>query len=189
MAYTKTVTKSVAVAGLHTLTLSDVDDLYVGDRIRVSGCNNTFDGNHDITAINTTNKTVSFVNGNHTHAEETENGQLIVLVEWTTDADVQSWLGIAAATANDTAFIAQCVESANEWCFRRRQQSGYNDRAALVPSPAVKLGTTMYAAIAYRERGAVDGFASFETMAAGGVPSMSLGRVMQLLGVNRAQVA
>ena len=31
MAYTKTVTYAVAVAGTHTLTLSDVDNLYVGE--------------------------------------------------------------------------------------------------------------------------------------------------------------
>lgn len=189
MAYTKTVTYAVAVAGTHTLTLSDVDDLYVGDRIRVSGCAQTYDGDHTITAIDTTLKKVSFVNGNHTHAGAAEAGQLIVLVQWCDSDAVESWLGIDSATQNDTAFITECVEAGNEWCFRKRQQAGYSDRAALVPSPDVKSGTVMYSAMLYRERGSVDSFASFDSMALGAAPSMSLGRIMQLLGCNRSQVA
>ena len=189
MAYTKNVTYAVAVAGTHTLTLSDVDNLYVGDKIRVSGCAQTYDGDHTITAINTTNKTVAFVNGNHTHTGADEVGQLIVLVQWCDSAAVESWLGIDSATQNDVAFLDECVEAGNEWCFRKRSQAGYTDRAALIPSPDVKSGTVMYAAMLYRERGSVDSFASFDSMAVGATPSMSLGRIMQLLGCNRSQVA
>lgn len=192
MAYTKYVTDAVAVAGAVTLTLSDVDDLYIGDKIRVYGIpNNHIVGVHTITAVDDVNLTIDYTSDNVTYGPVSDlTGELEVIPNWTSDADVVVWLGIAAATANDTAFIGECVEAANEWCFRRRQQAGYTtDRASFVPSSDVKLGTTMYAAMLYRERGAVDGFASFETMAAGGVPSMSLGRVMQLLGVNRAQVA
>lgn len=189
MAYTKTVTYAVAVAGTHTLTLSDVDNLYVGDRIRVAGCEQTYDGDHTITAINTTDKKVSFVNGNHTHAGAAETGQLIVLVRWVDSAAIESWLGIDLPTQNDVAYLDTCVESGNEWCFRKRLEAGYKDRASLVPSPDVKQGTVMYAAMLYRERGSVDSFASFDSMALGATPSMSLGRIMQLLGCNRSQVA
>lgn len=191
MAYTKYVTAATAVSGAVTLTLSDVDDIYVGDKVRTFGTpSNQINGVHTVTAVDTTNKTIAYTSGNVTYGPASNlTGEIEVLPQWTSDADVVVWLGIAAASANDTAFIAECVEAANEWCFRKRQQAGYTtDRATFVPSGDVKLGTTMYAAMLYRERGAVDGFASFETMAAGN-PTMSLGRIMQLLGINRSQVA
>ena len=51
MAFQKTITEAVAVSGLHTLTVSDVANLYVGYSIDVQGVGNTFDGTHTITAI------------------------------------------------------------------------------------------------------------------------------------------
>lgn len=191
MAFTKYVTAATAVSGAVTLTLSDVDDIYVGDKVRTFGTpSNQINGVHTVTAVDTTNKTIAYTSGSVTYGPASNlTGEIEVLPQWTSDADVVVWLGIAAASANDTAFISECVEAANEWCFRKRQQAGYTtDRATFVPSGDVKLGTTMYAAMLYRERGAVDGFASFETMAAGN-PTMSLGRIMQLLGINRSQVA
>jgi len=107
---------------------------------------------------------------------------------WITNANVIEWLGIDPATANDTAFITTCVAASNAWCYRKRREAGYHDSASVVPSNDVKLGAIMYAAILYRERGAVDGFASFDGMNVG-APTMTLGRVMQLLGCNRSQVA
>jgi len=108
---------------------------------------------------------------------------------WIADADVTAWLGIDSATANDTAFITTCRQAANAWCFRKREQAGYTDSLTTVPSADVKLGTIMYAATLYRERGAVDSFASFDAIAVGAVPNLSMGRIMQLLGINRSQVA
>jgi hypothetical protein len=46
----------------------------------------------------------------------------------------------------------------------------------------------MYAASLYRERGAVDSFASFDSMGSP-TPFGSMGQIMRLLGVNRSQVA
>ena len=107
---------------------------------------------------------------------------------WITSADVTSWLGIEVATANDTAFVAVCVSAANAWAFRKRREAGYTDSLATVPDGAAKLGTIMYAATQYRSRGAVDGYASFDSMGMG-TPTMSLGQIMQLLGCGRPQVA
>lgn len=106
---------------------------------------------------------------------------------WITSDDVTEWLGISAATANDTAFIATCVSAANVFAYRRRVEAGYHDDADTSPDGAVTLGTTMYAATLYRERGSADSFASFDQFG-GGVPFGSLGRILQLLGVNRPQV-
>lgn len=107
---------------------------------------------------------------------------------WITSADVTSWLGIEVATANDTAFIAVCVSAANSWAFRKRREAGYTDSLTTAPDGAAKLGTVMYAAMQYRSRGAVDGYASFDSMGMGS-PTMSLGQIMQLLGCGRPQVA
>ena len=107
---------------------------------------------------------------------------------WITSADVTSWLGIEVATANDTAFIAVCVSAANAWAFRKRREAGYTDSLTTAPDGAAKLGTIMYAATQYRSRGAVDGYASFDSMGMG-TPTMSLGQIMQLLGCGRPQVA
>ena len=107
---------------------------------------------------------------------------------WITSADVTSWLGIEVATANDTAFITVCVSAANSWAFRKRREAGYTDSLSTAPDGAAKLGTIMYAAMQYRSRGAVDGYASFDSMGMG-TPTMSLGQIMQLLGCGRPQVA
>ena len=107
---------------------------------------------------------------------------------WITSADVTSWLGIEVATANDTAFIVVCVSAANSWSFRKRREAGYTDSLTTAPDGAAKLGTIMYAATQYRSRGAVDGYASFDSMGMG-TPTMSLGQIMQLLGCGRPQVA
>ena len=107
---------------------------------------------------------------------------------WITSADVTSWLGIEVATANDTAFIAVCVSAANSWAFRKRREAGYTDSLSTAPDGAAKLGCIQYAAIQYRNRGAVDGYSSFDSMNMG-TPTMSLGQIMQLLGCGRPQVA
>lgn len=108
---------------------------------------------------------------------------------WIVAADVLAWLGIDTATANDTAFVTTCVNASNAWCFRKRREAGYIDNAATAPSGDVKLGAVMYAATLYRERGSVDSFASFDSMGIAASPSATLGRIMQLLGCGRAQVA
>jgi len=107
---------------------------------------------------------------------------------WIDDQDVLDWLGIDPATQNDEDFVTVCVEASLDWCWNRRREAGYHDSMTVVPNHAVHLGAVMYAATLYRERGAVDGYASFTDL--GGIaPTMSLGRIYQLLGVNRSQVA
>ena len=109
-------------------------------------------------------------------------------VSWTTSADVLSFLGIDVATANDTAYIATCVNASNLYCFRKRREAGYTDSMTTVPGADVKFGTTLYAALLYRERGSADSFASFDSMSSVPTPS-SMGRIMALLGCGRPQVA
>ena len=107
---------------------------------------------------------------------------------WASDQDVLDWLGIDPATPNDEAFVTVATNAANAFAFRRRRESGYFDSLTTVPGPDVLLGTIMYGATLYRERGSVDSFASFDQMG-GAVPFGSHGQINKLLGVNRAQVA
>jgi hypothetical protein len=192
MAYTANVTTAVGVAGVCTLTLdvADLDDYFVGDKVRVNGINNNFNGVHTLTALNTTLFTVTFSKGNVTQTLTGLRGaEIEVLPQWTSSAEVLVWLGIDVATANDTAFIEDSVDASNEYCWRKRQEAGYTtDRTSFPPSADVVMGATMYAATLYRERGSVDSFASFDTMGVT-TPVASLGRIMQLLGCGRAQVA
>ena len=107
---------------------------------------------------------------------------------WTTVANVQEWLGIASATANDTAFLTTAVNAANDWSYRRRKAAGYSDSLSTAPSRDVLLGATLLAAVWYRERGSVDSYASFSDLG-NPVPVMTMGQVNRLLGINRSQVA
>ena len=109
-------------------------------------------------------------------------------VSWITSSDVTSWLGIDVATANDTAFVTVCVNAANTYIFRKRREAGYTDSQSTVPGADVKLGTIMYAATLYRERGSADSFASFDSMSSIPIPS-TMGRIMALIGCGRPQVA
>jgi hypothetical protein len=110
-------------------------------------------------------------------------------VTWIVNADVVEWLGIDSATANDTAFITTCVAAANYWCWNKRRESNYADSLTTVPDASVKLGTIMYAATLYRERGTSgDSYASYDGF--GNQPQpVTLARIMQLLGASRASVA
>lgn len=108
---------------------------------------------------------------------------------WIIAADVLSWLGISVATANDTTFVGVCTDAANAWAYKARVMAGYQGESlTTAPSSAVKLGTIMYAAALYRERGSIDSFASFNDLG-GVVPVGSMGQIMRLLGVRRSQVA
>jgi hypothetical protein len=107
---------------------------------------------------------------------------------WINVADLTEFLGISGATANDTAFMTSSVNASNAWSFKRRNQAGYHDSLTSVPDAAVKAGVVLMAASLYRERGSIDSFASFQDMSIS-APVASMGRINQLLGIKRSQVA
>jgi hypothetical protein len=107
---------------------------------------------------------------------------------WITVSDLTEFLGISGATANDTLFMTSSVNAANAFAFKRRVQAGYHDSLTTVPDAAVKAGVVLMAASLYRERGSVDSFNSFESMSIS-APVASMGRINQLLGIKRSQVA
>jgi hypothetical protein len=107
---------------------------------------------------------------------------------WIDDEDVADWLGIEVATSAESDFLEFCAQSSNDFCYRRRRESGYVDPLATPPSDDVKLGTVMYAGALYRQRGAIDQFASFDGMSTAMVTGLAP-IIKQLLGIDRPQVA
>lgn len=194
------------VAVIQTLTPTDIT---VGQSVTVSGLGHDLNGTHTIIAvpqylfIGVTSEgdldfnydeiipnQLAFVDAGDVLQRSAASGTLTwtITPTWTSSALVTEFLGIATATANDTAYITSCVAAANAYCFRKRVEAGYADSASTSPSSDVTLGTTLYAAALYRERGSIDSFQTYEVMAPGGQP-FNMGRIHQLLGVNRSQVA
>ena len=107
---------------------------------------------------------------------------------WIDGNAVAVWLGIDLADADETAFLTQCADAANNFIYLRRQEAGYTDGLATSPGTQVTLATTMYAGALYRQRGSVDQFASFSEM--GQVPTTGLSPIIkQLAGIPRPAVA
>jgi hypothetical protein len=205
-----TVTHAQRVDDYAVIQTLEATDITIGQTIVVAGVGNDFDATYIVQAVPTFGYVGVSVEGDFIFDYEvTITNQLLVksnfdnysrasatgTVTWTQSctwlssvAPVQEFLGIASATANDTAFLTTCVAAANSWCFSRRVQAGYHDQLNSAPNSAVLLGTTLYAAGLYRERGTTgDSYASFGDMS--GPPLMTLGRVNQLLGVKRSQCA
>ena len=206
---TFTVTHAQRVDGIAVFQTLENTDITIGQTIVVANVGNGFNGtfivqaiptfyfhgvgiqgdyeyDYDVTILNQ----LLVINAGTNVNRDTATGQITWTqsCSWTTVAAVQEFLGISSATANDTAFLTTCVAAANAWCFRRRVSAGYHDNLTSPPDGAVLLGTTLYAAGCYRERGTTgDSYASFQDMS--GPPLMTLGRVNQLLGVKRSQVA
>lgn len=206
---TFTVTHAQRVDGIAVFQTLENTDITIGQTIVVANVGNGFNGtfivqaiptfyfhgvgiqgdyeyDYDVTILNQ----LLVINAGTNVNRDTATGQITWTqsCSWTTTAAVQEFLGIQSATANDTAFLTTCVAAANAWCFRRRVSAGYHDNLSTPPDGAVLLGTTLYAAGCYRERGTTgDSYASFQDMS--GPPLMTLGRVNQLLGVKRSQVA
>jgi hypothetical protein len=204
-----TVTHAQRVDDYAVIQTLEATDITIGQTIVVAGVGNNFDATYIVQAVPTfgfvgvsvegdfifdydvtiTNQLL--VKSNFDNYQRTSATGTVTWTQsctWTTVATVQEFLGISSATANDTAFLTTCVAAANAWCFRRRVQAGYHDSLTTVPDGSVLLGTTLYAAGLYRERGTTgDSYASFQDMS--GPPLMTLGRVNQLLGVKRSQCA
>jgi len=107
---------------------------------------------------------------------------------WATPEDVGLFLGLPPAEAGDDDWLVQCTAAANDVAFRRRKAAGYVDDPDTVPDEAVRTGTVMYAGSLYRERGAVDGFASFSDLGSFIPAGGSWGQIQRLWGVMKMAV-
>jgi len=173
-----------------TLTLDDATGLVVGETVTIFNTGYPkLDHVHTLTSVDLGTDTVQYLVNNQDDIETTSvsGAVLSAIVTWADDDDVKVWLGISAATANDEAFIAYCVEAANCYGYRVRYEAGYKDSPTASPCPSAKLGVIMMAGSLYRERGSVDSFASFDQTGTA-VPFGTMARIKQLLGVGRPQV-
>jgi len=107
---------------------------------------------------------------------------------WVTGTQIGTWLGLALVGVDETAFLAQCASAANNLIYRRRQESSYTDSLTTVPSADVELATIMMGGSIYRQRGAIDNFASFSDMGTAAVTGLSP-LIKQLAGIPRPAVA
>jgi hypothetical protein len=109
---------------------------------------------------------------------------------WITTAELVTYLGVDITNPSDDFTLAtQARNAANDFCYRRRQESGYFDSLTTSPGHDVTLGTLMYAAALWRSRGSVqDTFATFDGMGSAPVSAMTP-VIKQLLGIDRPQVA
>jgi hypothetical protein len=109
---------------------------------------------------------------------------------WVTTAQLVTYLGVDITNPSDDYTLAdQARNASNDFCFRRRQESGYFDSLTVSPGHDVTLGTLMYAAALWRSRGSVqDTFATFDGMGTAPVSAMTP-VIKQLLGIDRPQVA
>jgi len=109
---------------------------------------------------------------------------------WVTAAQVMSYLGITITNpSDDYTLLTQSVSAGNQFCYRRRQESGYIDSLTTSPGGDVTLGTLMYCAALWRSRGSIEStYATFDGM--GSAPQQSLTPIVkQLLGIPRPAVA
>ena len=183
--------------------------IQVGDSVTIAGASHGFSGTHTIVStqdfefIGVSDEgdllfdsdvirlyQFLYVNAGTDFPRDTATGTVSFSpsISWCTNAMVLEFLGIDVATANDTAYITTCVAAANSYIFRKRREAGYSDSQSTVPDASVKLGTILYAATLYRERGSADSFASFDAMSSIPIPS-TMGRIMALIGCGRPQVA
>lgn len=108
---------------------------------------------------------------------------------WITAGQIEDYLGLTLTGVDDATFLTQCAAAANAFAYRRRVEAGYGqDSLTTSPGGDVTLGTIMVGAAYFRQRGSFNTIASFDGMGiapATGITPM----VMQLLGINRPQVA
>ena len=109
---------------------------------------------------------------------------------WISTAELITYLGVTIDNPSDDYTLAtQARNAGNDFCYRRRQESGYFDSLTTVPGHDVTLGTLMYAAALWRSRGSVqETFSTFDQMGGGNVNAMTP-VIKQLLGIDRPQVA
>jgi hypothetical protein len=208
---TFTVTHHQRLDNVAIVQTLESTDITVGQQITLSGLGHTLNGTHTVFAV-----PINLFAGVDEEGDYLYNSDVVIpnqllfqdvgddlersaadpvgslvwtqTCTWITVADLTEFLGISGATANDTAFMTSSVNASNAWSFKRRVQAGYHDSLTTVPDAAVKAGVVLMAASLYRERGSIDSFASFQDMSIS-APVASMGRINQLLGIKRSQVA
>lgn len=185
---TKELTNVVATAGTWTVTLSDIDGIVPGMRFTIGGFTTpAWNVTDTVDSINSTNKTVTYAHGNFTVASQAAWAQFHLACEWIALEDLEAALGYTF-DAGDIAWAQGQVDASNDWAYRTRQNSGYQDHPNFAPDSSAKQGVILYASQLIKQRGAVDGYASFDNQGFGVAPGQSYAQILQLLGCKKPQV-
>lgn len=186
---TKEITNVTATTGTWTLTLSDVDGIISGMRFSVGGFTTASWNveNETVDSVDQTNKTVTYTHSNATVASQEAWAQFHLDCSWITLEELEAALGYEF-DAGDTAWAEAQVSAGNDWCYRMRQSSGYEDHPNYAPGSDAKQGVILYASQLIKQRGAVDGYASFDNQGFGVAPGQSYAQILQLLGCKKPQV-
>jgi hypothetical protein len=188
IALTKEISNVVATAGTWTVTLSDVDGIITGMRFTIGGfTTQSWNTTDTVDSVNYTNKTVTYSHGNATVTSREAWAQFDLACEWIALEDLEAALGYTFDVA-DTPWAEAQVSASNNWAYRMRQSSGYEDHPNYAPNPAAKQGVILYASQLIKQRGAMDGYASFDNQGFGVAPGQSYAQILQLLGCKKPQV-
>jgi hypothetical protein len=208
---TYTVTNKYLIDNFAVLQLLTPSEIAVGSSITVAGVDATFNGTYTVRAL----PQYLFI-GIDTEGDLLYDYQVPIadqvlyaktasdvervaasgtvsydpVCTWVTAAQVMSYLGITITNpSDDYTLLTQSVSAGNQFCYRRRQESGYIDSLTTSPGGDVTLGTLMYCAALWRSRGSIEAtYATFDGM--GSAPQQSLTPIVkQLLGIPRPAVA
>jgi len=208
---TYTVTNKYLIDNFAVLQLLTPSEIAVGSSITIAGVDATFNGTYTVRAL----PQYLFI-GIDTEGDLLYDYQIPIadqvlyaktasdvervaasgtvsydpVCTWVTAAQVISYLGITIANpSDDYTLLTQSVSAGNQFCYRRRQESGYIDSLTTSPGGDVTLGTLMYCAALWRSRGSIEAtYATFDGM--GSAPQQSLTPIVkQLLGIPRPAVA
>ena len=208
---TYTVTNTYLIDNLAVLQLLTPSEIAVGSSIVVASVDATFNGTYTVRALpqylflGTDTQGDLLYDYNIPIADQVLYAKTADDVErvaasgtvtyapvctWVTAAQVMSYLGITITDpSDDYTLLTQSVSAGNQFCYRRRQESGYIDSLTTSPGGDATLGTLMYCAALWRSRGSIEAtYATFDGM--GSAPQQSLTPIVkQLLGIPRPAVA
>jgi len=208
---TYTVTNKYLVDNYAVLQLLTPNEIAVGQSITVAGVDATFNGTYTVRALPQYLYIGTDTQGDLLYDYQVPIADQVLYAKtaddvervaasgtvsyapvctWVTASDVVTYLGITITNpSDDYTLLTQSVSAGNQFCYRRRQESGYIDSLSASPSGDVTLGTIMYCAALWRSRGSIEAtYATFDGM--GSAPQQSLTPIVkQLLGIPRPAVA
>jgi hypothetical protein len=208
---TYTVTNKYLIDNFAVLQLLTPSEIAVGSSITVAGVDATFNGTYTVRALPQYLYIGTDTQGDLLYDYQVPIADQVLYAKtasdvervaasgtvaydpvctWVTAAQVMSYLGITITNpSDDYTLLTQSVSAGNQFCYRRRQESGYIDSLTTSPGGDVTLGTLMYCAALWRSRGSIEAtYATFDGM--GSAPQQSLTPIVkQLLGIPRPAVA
>ncbi len=208
---TYTVTNKYLVDNYAVLQLLTPSEIAVGQSITIAGVDATFNGTYTVRALPQYLYIGTDTQGDLLYDYQVPIADQVLYAKtasdvervaasgtvsydpvctWVTAAQVMSYLGITIANpSDDYTLLTQSVSAGNQFCYRRRQESGYIDSLTTSPGGDATLGTLMYCAALWRSRGSIEAtYATFDGM--GSAPQQSLTPIVkQLLGIPRPAVA